>query len=379
VSRTLSAGVLGACLVVAAVAVPGRGSLLQPDEPALSVPVKPDGTGEPFPFDQFKIQLVRVMNQRNPGLKDAQGKNPDREQVLARVEPRRRTAKTLPPAELTALAADMLRLGNSDAGFFVDEAINLLKPRTGDRAPYYYVFTTLAHLHAARGEWAEALTNQQAVQFGDAEMPAEVKGLTKPQRDWQAKLDIGYVLHYYALHRREAELKPRPGPEVEEPTPLFPLPLRDVPHNPVRFVNDAGRYEPGRLAAAEREKLPPDAIAVVQQLLLWFPADTRTYWLLGELYAAEGKLEEAQKIFDECVSEARQYGNRKLLMEHRAAVRAAVEARQKADEEREKEKYPISLRTVWIYFAAVVALAVVAAVRVISRRGKANAAPTGGS
>jgi tetratricopeptide (TPR) repeat protein len=402
VSRTLSVGVLGACLAVAAVVVPGRASLHQPDEPALSVPVKPDGTGEPFPFDRFKIQLVRLTNQRNPGLKDAQGKNPDREHVLARVKPLRQQAKTLPTPELTALAADLLRLGNSDAGFFVDEAINLLKPRTGERAPYYFVFTTLAQLHAARGEWAEALTNQQAIQFGDAVMPAEVKGLTKAQRDWQAKLDLGYVLHYYALHKREAEARPRPGPETEEPTPLFPLPVRDVPHHPVRFVNNAGQYEPGTLAVAERDKLPPDAIAVVQQLLLWFPADTRLYWLLGELYAAEGKLEEAQKIFDECVSEARQYGNRKLLNAHRTALRPAAEAHARATEEAERKaseeaeakakeeaerkkreneqnalaNFPISLRTVGIYFGAVVVLAILAAVRVISRRARGNGGPS---
>jgi hypothetical protein len=354
-----------------AVAIPVRASLNQPDEPALSVPVKQDGAkwlGEPLPFDQFHVQLVRERLLRNPAFKDTQGKHPDRERVLARVESRRR-AKNLSPPELTALAADMLRLGNSDAGFFVDQAINLLKPRTRDRVPDYFVFTTLAQLHAARVEWTEALTAHQAALL-DAEMPTEVKGLTKGQRDWQARLDADYLLHYYALHKREAEAKPRPAPEAEEPTPLFPLPERDKPTTPVRFVNDAGQYEPGTLAAAERAKLPPDAIAVVQQLLFWFPTDTRMYWLLGELYAADGKLDEAQKVFDECVSEARQYGNRRLLMEHRSAVRAAVEARQKADEEREKQKYPISLRTVVIYFGAVVALAIVAAVRVIMRRTK---------
>ena len=62
-----------------------------------------------------------------------------------------------------------------------------------------------------------------------AELPAEVKGLTRGQRDWQAKLDADYVLHYYALHKREAEAKPRPAPDAEEPTPLFPPPERDKP------------------------------------------------------------------------------------------------------------------------------------------------------
>jgi hypothetical protein len=383
VSRTLSVGVIGACLVVAAAALPGRASLYQPDAPVLSLPAKADGPkllGEPLPFDQFKMQFVRLSNVRNPELKDSQGKNPDREQVLTRVGARRRV-KNLPPAELAALAGDMLRLGNSDpraggnGGFFVEEAVNLLKPRTRDRVPNYFVFTTLAQLHAARGEWSEALTNHQAALL-DAEMPAEVKGLSKAQRDWEAQLDADYVPHYYAIHRREAEARPRPAPESEEPTPLFPLPERDKPHTPVRFVNDAGQYEPGTLAAAERAKLPPDAVAVVQQLLLWFPSDARLYWLLAELYAADGKLDEAAAIMDECVW-GRQYGNRKLLMDHRAAIRTAIEERQRAEEEAQRQKYPISLRTVVIYFGAVVALAVVAAVRVLTKRAKGNAGPTG--
>jgi len=199
-----------------------------------------------------------------------------------------------------------------------------------------------------------------------------VKGLTKGQRDWQAMLDAEYIPHYYAIHRREAEAKPRPAPEVEEPTPLFPLPQRDKPHTPVRFVNNAGQYEVGTLADAERAKLPPDAIAIVQQLLFWFPTDPRLYWLLAELYAADGKIDEAAAILDECAW-GRQFGNRKLLMDHRAALHAAIEARQKAEEDAQKKVYPISLRTVWIYFGVVVALGVVAVVRVISKRAKGNA------
>lgn len=374
-SRTLFATTLGTCLVVA-LSGPGQASLYQPDEPALSLPVKPDGTGEPLAFNDFKIQLVRVMNQRNPALKDAQGRNPDRDRVLERVFARPPQWKNLPILEQTSLAADLLRLGNSDARFFADEAINLLKPRTRDRVPNYFVFTTLAQVHAARGEWAEALTNHQAALL-DAEMPTVVKGLTKEQRDWQAKLDADYVVHYYATHRREAEAKPRTPPEAEEPMPLFPLPRRDQPHSPVRFVNDAGQYEPGTLAAAEKAKLPPDAVAVVQQMLLWFPSDARLYWLLGELYAAEGKLDEAQKVFDECVSEARQYGNRRLLAEHRNAVRKAVDERLKAEEKIAVDNYPISLRTVVIWLGAVAVLGVVAFVRSMTRRPRGAGGPTG--
>src|SRR5262249_30870073 len=50
---------------------------------------------------------------------------------------------------------------------------------------------------------------------------------------------------------------------------------------PVRLVADSGKFEPGELAKAEREKLPPDALKIVQQLVLWMPDDPRLQWLLA--------------------------------------------------------------------------------------------------
>ncbi len=94
---------------------------------------------------------------------------------------------------------------------------------------------------------------------------------------------------------------------------------------PVRFVGDSGEYEPGRLAAKEQQKLPPEALAIVQQLVLWLPDDTRLYWQLGELYNAEADVEAAGKIFEECVG-ARRYDAAELR-EHRKLVQ---EARPKA-------------------------------------------------
>ncbi len=55
------------------------------------------------------------------------------------------------------------------------------------------------------------------------------------------------------------------------------------PAKAVRFVNDDGKFEPGRTSAAELRKLPPAALENVEQLLLWLPEDLRLYWLLGEL------------------------------------------------------------------------------------------------
>jgi tetratricopeptide (TPR) repeat protein len=350
VGRTAFVPAFGLAVVVLAAAGPGRASLVSPDDP-MAVPVRPDGLGEPFPFDEFRRRYAALTN-----MLDARNNPADRQRVLKRIEERSR-ARNLPPDEAVALAADLLRVGQ------VDEAVNRLKPLYDDRdrrgTRTYPITAALVHAHAARGEWAHALNYLPDLFDLD---PPPARGLTPAQRAWQTRLDREYLPHYLQLRRAEAEASPRPDPEDEDPTPLFPLPARDRPADPVRFVNDAGVYEPGALAAAERAKLPPDALAVVQQLLLWFPSDTRLLWLLAELYAADGQLAEAQTILDEAAW-SRQYGNRKKLMDHRAAVAAAVEAARPKPAE-----LPISLRTVLIYFGAVAAAAVVAAVRAASRR-----------
>lgn len=71
----------------------------------------------------------------------------------------------------------------------------------------------------------------------------------------------------------------------------------------VRFVGESGKPEPGTIAAAERKKLPPNAVAVAQQLALWLPADGRVLWLLGELANAHGDVRTAANVLDGCVTE----------------------------------------------------------------------------
>jgi tetratricopeptide (TPR) repeat protein len=92
----------------------------------------------------------------------------------------------------------------------------------------------------------------------------------------------------------------------------------------IRFVGPSGKYEPGRLDVAEVKKLPADAVAGVQQLALWLPADARLLWQLAELAAAGGDVPTAAAMLDGCVTE---FGLRHPdLREHRQAVRAAADA-----------------------------------------------------
>ncbi len=368
--RVAFAVVAGSIAGLVLVAEPGRASLYSPEAPfAISTD---EGKPVALPFEEFKRRLAELTNalaEPKPG----EPPNDDRKKFLDRIAkqpaPTSAAAKKLSDSEAAALATDLMRIGQ------IDKALDLLGPRS--RKSNYFVLCGLAHAHALRGEWVDALRSLDACRL-DSEMPAEVKGVTKSQRDAWEKLDKTY-LPYFCKIRNDEFLARNALPaadrkkadEEEGVLPLFPLPGEDgKPQAPVRFANDASVYEPGVLAAAEKAKLPPDAIAVVQQLMLWFPGDTRLYWLLGELYAADDDLNSAEVIFNECVG-PRAQGNRKILMEHRAAVHAAAEARKPPPPPVDPPP-PISMRTIMIYFGAVGVVALFALVRVLMRRSKSG-------
>jgi len=110
------------------------------------------------------------------------------------------------------------------------------------------------------------------------------------------------------------------GPRAQPKTPdaLFP----------VRFVGESGIYEAGTIAAAEKAKIQPDAIAMVQQLMFWLPSDSRLYWLLAELYNASGEIGAAAAILDNCMDARRFQVDQ--LREHRRAIKDELSRRQQA-------------------------------------------------
>ena len=163
--------------------------------------------------------------------------NPDRKAVLARL-----ATEASDPA---AAGADLLRLNRAA------EAVNRLMPLSRGRAPDGRVLFNLAHAHAVRGEWGEALSlHELAAEDG---VPADLAGATADQRTWLTRVERDYYRRWLVEHRRRAATKSDPA--AEEVFPLFP-----------------------------KDK-PADAAAVVQQLLLWAPWDTALYWLLAEVYA----------------------------------------------------------------------------------------------
>jgi hypothetical protein len=371
----IRAAILAVGIVTLVFASDGRAFLYHPEDRTGVVPVGDAGGPEPLPFEEFSRRRVILRNVANPDWPlealDPRTKQPvidpktgkpklsDRGVVSQRIAAeRKKPNRTLP--ENVALAVDLLRFGRPD------EAAGVLREERRGYLPN----VTLAHIAIAQDTrdtpgWARAFTYLDIA--SEEAPPKSLPGMSPQQLAWELKLDRGPLTKLVKL--RWAEAKGKKGlPEDELPDALWPA----------KFVNEAGQYEPGKLAAAEKAKLPggdfPEAVATVQQLVLWFPLDVRLYWLLGELYAAKGDFLAAKRVMDECVDTGH-YSNRKVLMHHREAVTkaaeaAAAEAKANAQPDEKPPPVPFSFGAVWIYFGAVGLVALFALLRAILKRKK---------
>jgi tetratricopeptide (TPR) repeat protein len=91
----------------------------------------------------------------------------------------------------------------------------------------------------------------------------------------------------------------------------------------VRYLADGDKYEPGKVLEAERKKLPADAVANLQLLALWLPADGRLLWQLAEIANAHGDVRTAAAIMDGCVTEFALRSPE--LRQHRQLIRTAAD------------------------------------------------------
>jgi hypothetical protein len=347
---TLAVGIL-----VIVLASQGRASLHHPTDQRATISVDEQGKPEALPFDPgFKLRRVNIRNMGIPEWKD--GKEPtERIELAARIKKEQeKPAAKRTVEESVALAIDLLHYGRAD------EAEGVLRQQQRGFLPNI----TLAHIAIARGDWLQA---DDFLEIANGSPPPEkLPGMSPEKLKWQLALNRGPLKKLIRLRLAETGAK-KPAHETELPDRIFD----------VNFVNDAGQYEPGKLAAAEKAKLPggdfPEAIATVQQLVLWFPFDVRLYWLLGELYAAQGEVKAALDIMNECVDTGR-YSNRKVLMDHRELVKKAVSelpVEQPATDNPPPAAVPFSFREVWIYVGVIGAVALFALVRALVRWRKA--------
>lgn len=188
--------------------------------------------------------------------------------------------------ERADLGALYVRLGE------IAKALDALRAAQRDYPDHYRIVSNLGTAWQLQGDLEQAASClRQAVRLA----PGKLQKVEEAQ------------LRLVRLRQRQ----PRDAQELDD---LFS----------VRYLGETNRYEPGRLAALERKKLPADAVAVTQQLALWLPADARLLWQLAELAAVYGDLKTAAALMDGCVNEFGLHAAE--LRQHRLGMRAAADA-----------------------------------------------------
>jgi hypothetical protein len=352
-------------LVIAVVgllfAVPVRAGIYSPNEPFL-FEVDADGFAKPIQFSGG-FDVIRASRRQVAMLPQTPETPDNRERADAKKRVHDREAEgiaKLSSEELAGLTADLIRLNRNE------DVLNILQPLARDpRKGGFLAYAHLARAHAGRGEWREAFEQEQmAIRYSD--FPTSFARFTEPQLAWLKRVERDYYLPLLA-HRAEESRRGRARDLNEDVDALFPTtPPPKHLDDPVHFVGENGQYTAAELAAAERKKLPPDALAIVQQLVLWHPQDARLYWLLGELYNAEGDVDAASNILEECTF-TMGYSN-PTVIEHRRVLKSAVEvmaaaradqaARIKQQAEAEREERAQSERDYWKRFWWIVAVGV---------------------
>jgi hypothetical protein len=240
---------------------------------------------------QWRGFLIDYRTLRNIAAKTGPGSpiSPARaryEEEVARLAKLRRQ-RALTADESADLGGLYLRLGD------VNRALEVLQPAQRGHPTHFRLAASLGTAWQLQGDLAQAAAClQQAVRLAPGK--------------WQPAEE---------LHLKLVRLRAREAPGTQTLDNLFDI----------RFVGPSGKFEPGRLAEAERKRLPSDAVALAQQLALWLPADGRLLWQLGELAGAHGDVATAAAILEGCVTE---YGLRDPdVHTHRQAFRAATDAR----------------------------------------------------
>lgn len=178
------------------------------------------------------------------------------------------------------------------------------------KRPHFLLLANQAVLHHRRQEWRQAMDSlNQALR----KWPEIYAGWSPERLRFYRRVELFYM---NLLASRFGEQRSRGDkPEFDN---LFAG---------VSFEDDQGNLVLGGMARRSRDKLPPDAIAIVRQMMIWLPWDNRLGWLYAMLLNANGHLAAAEKMMSK-LSFSSGYPSRKLRHYHRV-IREAVRLRQK--------------------------------------------------
>ncbi|HEV2949362.1 MAG TPA: hypothetical protein VGX70_18450 [Gemmataceae bacterium] len=260
---------------------PLQAGLYLPAVPTQGPEISSQGV-KPLPFSLFRRDvledLLRIGNPQPPESAVRQQFLKARDELQAK---QRRGLLT--EEDRVNLSGYLIRLRQ------FQEAIDLLTPVATRECRNFMVFANLATAEQQAGHLERAISHLEQAQ--DV-WPSQWPGMTPEQLHWFQQAER-YQLRL--LRQRWAETRRLGKP----PAGLDAVFTKDG--QPVRYVADSGRFEAGKIAGAERDKLPADALAILQQLLIWLPDDARLYWQMGELLNAMGDVSSAATVFDDCV------------------------------------------------------------------------------
>jgi len=235
---------------------------------------------------QLRGFLVDQRSLRTLAIKPAAGLPPSPLQAEYKAALANLEKKLNPSADdLADLGALYIRLGQ------VSKAVEVLRPAQRQYPEHFRIAANLGTAWQLYGDLDQAIESLRvAVRFAPPKLRANEE-----------------------LHLKLVRLRKKEAGKVGGLDDLFGI----------QFVSEKGSWQAGGWAAAQREKLPAEALAQLQQLALWLPADGRLLWQLGELANALGEVRTAAAIFDGCVTE---FGmSNAELRERRQALRAVVD------------------------------------------------------
>lgn len=269
-----------------------------------------DGNVQPLPFSAFQLTLSNLQAVNVPGS-DAHKKLTKQRDDLRSKRPDR-----LSTNDLLRLSSAHIRLRDPEQAFAVLSSARQRDPRN------FVILSQTALVSHLMGS-PDALSQQQgAIQM----RPKEIPGFTPEQTKWYLRVESTWYEILKLRRREQRDLGPR--------TPI--ICWDDV--FGVAFTMEDGSYRAGAIAADQFAKLPADSIAIVQQLLLWMPDDSRLYWLLAELYNATGDVASASTILDDCINARRLQPD--LLRDHRRTLREALTVQAEKKKETNWREHP---------------------------------------
>jgi tetratricopeptide (TPR) repeat protein len=237
--------------------------------------------------------------------------------LIAKEPPSRGQPDPLKPEDRLDLAACLMRI-RYPGKQMPEKAIQHLNAAMDRDRDNFLVMSTLGTAYQMTGDYSRANDNlsEANLRYWSKpfdELSAKSQAFLKQTLQWTSK-DFAWFAKCEKYQRqlvrlRLRELKTGPLTMTEALEHLDPI-FDDPGKPPLRFVGESGNFEIGKMAAAEKAKLPPDAIEIVEQLLIWLPDDIRLTWQLGELLNAGGDRDGAKIVYQEILDKFAQAQSR---------------------------------------------------------------------